>query len=313
MSTNRPSPMASARRDRIALETSSDLVFVSWPSCSPGIALVQVLAGDEPEHRVAQELEALVRLPRPRAGDVQVRAVGERELEQRGVAEVMPRCFANSASTRVSCSANPSAERTRGRRQPARSPGRGRGGVEQTAQPQPQRELASRRRRGGRRLGCASAVASASAAPAPAGSQSTAPERQGHVVSAEPHRVRECRRHAVCSGLIRYAVEVAFGIRFVQVDGRWNDSPRDHERDRGLEPAGGTEQVAGHGLRRASMSRRAWSPNTRLTAAISAGLRRGRGAVGVDVRHVLGAHAGVLERARHGARGALAVQAGAVM
>src|ERR1043166_805087 len=36
MRTNRPRPIRSARRDRIALETSSDFVFVSCPSCSSG-------------------------------------------------------------------------------------------------------------------------------------------------------------------------------------------------------------------------------------------------------------------------------------
>ena len=51
------------------------------------VTAVQVLAGHESEHRVAEELEPFVRLARPLAGHAQVRAVGERELQQAGVTE----------------------------------------------------------------------------------------------------------------------------------------------------------------------------------------------------------------------------------
>src|SRR5206468_8541365 len=55
-----------------------------------GVAPVEELAGDEPQHRIAEELQALVRLARPLAGDAQVGAVRERQLEQRQVAERQP-------------------------------------------------------------------------------------------------------------------------------------------------------------------------------------------------------------------------------
>src|SRR5262249_44244709 len=55
-----------------------------------GVPAIQVLAGHQAEHRVAEELQALVRLARALAGDGQVRAVGERQLEQRQVLERHP-------------------------------------------------------------------------------------------------------------------------------------------------------------------------------------------------------------------------------
>ena len=59
------------------------------------------------------------------------------------------------------------------------------------------------------------------------------------------------------------------------------------------------------------MSRRACSPNTVFTAVDLDRVAGGRrGAVGVDVLHVFGAHAGVFERALHRARRAFAVHAG---
>src|SRR5260221_684739 len=51
---------------------------------------------------------------------------------------------------------------------------------------------------------------------------------------------------------MRNEIEVAFWIRFVEVDGGWDDPARDREDgDHRFESAGRTQQVPGHGLGRA--------------------------------------------------------------
>ncbi len=52
-----------------------------------GVLAVEVFARHEPEDGIAEELETLVRLARPLSRHAQVRPVGERELQEVGVAE----------------------------------------------------------------------------------------------------------------------------------------------------------------------------------------------------------------------------------
>src|SRR5439155_8176198 len=119
---------------------------------------VEEIAGGEPQHRVAQELEALVGLTRALPGHVQVGAVRERQLEQPGItegdavlaAEVRHRSGLHVAELGAG---GPAADR-RGRRL----------GREQALEPAEERETLGR----GRRPWATPAAAAAARAPAAA-------------------------------------------------------------------------------------------------------------------------------------------------
>ena len=111
--------------------------------------------------------------------------------------------------------------------------------------------------------------------------------------------------------LARDEIEIALRIRSFQVDRGWDDTARDRQRSHHrFESAGGTQQVAGHGLGGAHHQPAGVAVEHRFDRAhfhrISGGRR---GPMGVDVIHFFGRHAGVLERARHRARGSAPVLA----
>src|SRR6266536_2501292 len=69
--------------------------------------------------------------------------------------------------------------------------------------------------------------------------------------AAEAHRVRDRHVEAGLPALQGYVVEVAFGVRVLEVDGGRKDLVAQGERgDDRLQRAGGAEQVAGHRLGR---------------------------------------------------------------
>src|SRR5262249_34724629 len=74
------------REDR--LRDQQRLVLGELSLVLVGVQPVQELAGDEPEHGIAEELETLVGSARPLAGHAQVGAVRQRQPEQLGVAEL---------------------------------------------------------------------------------------------------------------------------------------------------------------------------------------------------------------------------------
>jgi len=71
-------------------------------------------------------------------------------------------------------------------------------------------------------------------------------------MTAETKRIAECIANRPPDGGIRGIIQIAVRIRSIQVDRWWNDAVDDRkDRGNGLHCAGGTQEVACHGLRRA--------------------------------------------------------------
>src|SRR5690606_5383596 len=74
-------------------------------------------------------------------------------------------------------------------------------------------------------------------------------ENHGGVLAAEAEVVAHGNADRFLAGLVGHVVEVAVGVRFVEVDGRGDRAFLNGFRaDDGLDAAGGAEEVAGHGL-----------------------------------------------------------------
>src|SRR5690348_11467903 len=58
----------------------------------------------------------------------------------------------------------------------------------------------------------------------PASSLIAAPQDQARVLTAESQRVREYRPHSRATSNVRNVVKIAFRIRVVQINSRWNDT-----------------------------------------------------------------------------------------
>src|SRR5713101_6602483 len=140
-------------------------------------------------------------------------------------------------------------------------------------------------------------------------SGSNAFENQGSVGPPEPKRIRQggAQRHA--PGRVGHIIEIASRVLVKQVRGRGRDliANREHRENR-LHSSGRTEQVPGHGFRRADCK----LPCMIAEAAFDRyGLgeiaQRCRGSVGVDVVDVLAIESGVAQGVFHAAGGPFSV------
>src|ERR1700757_4124887 len=110
------------------------------------------------------------------------------------------------------------------------------------------------------------------------------------VVSAKSKRVGQGDVDARLTRLVRHVVEVTFGVRIVEVDRRRKQSAIEGEHaGRGLDRAGGAEQVAMHRLGRADGQLEGVVAENRLDRLRLRDIAElGRRAVGVDVADRLG-------------------------
>src|SRR6188508_3756641 len=115
-------------------------------------------------------------------------------------------------------------------------------------------------------------------------------DREGHVMSAKPERIRERYIHAALDLPVRGGIEVALRIGSELIDGRGNDPAGGGQQRRNeFQSARSSEQVTGHGFRGAEHQLAGVLAEDRLDGLSlrDVALRCG-GAVRVDVPHVPG-------------------------
>src|SRR4029077_6672238 len=129
-------------------------------------------------------------------------------------------------------------------------------------------------------------------------------EQQRGIVPAEAEGVRKRQLDVELAGALRDVIEVALGIRVLEVDGRGRAPLFDRfHRDDRLDGSGGPQQVAHHRLGRADRNPVGRLPEDVLHRQRFCDVAQlGRGAMRIDVAHVLRRNAGFDQGALHGLR-----------
>src|SRR5437879_8638002 len=140
-------------------------------------------------------------------------------------------------------------------------------------------------------------------------SGSNAFENQGSVGPSEPERVRQggAQRHA--PGRVGHIIEIASRVLVEQVRGRGCDLIANRQdRENRLHSSGRTEQVPGHGFRRADRELLRMIAEAALNRyGFGEVAQRRRGSVSVDVVDVLAIETGVAQRVFHATGGPFSV------